>query len=122
MLPVARSSLGRMLLAFLPQGVTAEALAYEAKREKLDREALERELERARKSRLAYADKTVIPGPVCDRERGARLERRGGLRRRAHRPRTPSWRAPNNPAALAAARALRPALAESGAPDLKIAA
>jgi len=61
-LPVARSSLGRMLLAFLPSGVTAEALALEAKKEKLDREALERELERARKSRLAYADKTVIPG------------------------------------------------------------
>jgi DNA-binding IclR family transcriptional regulator len=61
-LPVARSSIGRMLLAFLPAGVTAEALALENKKEKLDREALERELERARKSRLAYADKTVIPG------------------------------------------------------------
>jgi DNA-binding IclR family transcriptional regulator len=61
-LPVARSSLGRMLVAFLPAGVTAEALALEAKKEKLDREALERELERSRKSRLAYADKTVIPG------------------------------------------------------------
>ena len=61
-LPVARSSLGRMLLAFLPAGVTAEALALETKKEKIDREALERELERARKSRLAYADKTVIPG------------------------------------------------------------
>ena len=61
-LPVARSSLGRMLLAFLPAGVTAEALALEARKEKLDREALERELERVRKSRLAYADKTVIPG------------------------------------------------------------
>jgi DNA-binding IclR family transcriptional regulator len=61
-LPVARSSLGRMLLAFLPAGVTAEALALESRKEKLDREALERELERARKTRLAYADKTVIPG------------------------------------------------------------
>ena len=61
-LPVARSSLGRMLLAFLPAGVTAEALALESKRERLDRDALERELERARKTRLAYADKTVIPG------------------------------------------------------------
>ena len=61
-LPVARSSIGRMLLAFLPQGVTAEALAAEVRREKLDRDWLERELERARKSRLAYADKTVIPG------------------------------------------------------------
>ena len=61
-LPVARSSLGRMLLAFLPAAVTAEALALEARKEKLDREWLERELERARKSRLAYADKTVIPG------------------------------------------------------------
>jgi len=61
-LPVARSSLGRMLLAFLPAGVTAESLALEARKEKLDREALERELDRSRKSRLAYADKTVIPG------------------------------------------------------------
>jgi DNA-binding IclR family transcriptional regulator len=61
-LPVARSSLGRMLLAFLPAGVTAEALALESRKEKLDREALGRELERSRKSRLAYADKTVIPG------------------------------------------------------------
>jgi DNA-binding IclR family transcriptional regulator len=61
-LPVARSSLGRMLLAFLPAGVTAEALALETKKEKLDRDALERELDRARKARLAYADKTVIPG------------------------------------------------------------
>jgi len=61
-LPVARSSLGRMLLAFLPAGVTAEALALESKKERLDRDALERELERARKTRLAYADKTVIPG------------------------------------------------------------
>jgi DNA-binding IclR family transcriptional regulator len=61
-LPVARSSLGRMLLAFLPAGVTAEALALEMRKEKLDREWLERELDRSRKSRLAYADKTVIPG------------------------------------------------------------
>src|SRR6185436_2708598 len=30
-LPVARSSLGRMLLAFLPLGVTAEALALESR-------------------------------------------------------------------------------------------
>src|SRR4030095_215013 len=58
-LPVARSSLGRMLLAFLPAGVTAEALALEARKEKPDREALERELERARKARPAYADKNA---------------------------------------------------------------
>ena len=61
-LPVARSSLGRMLLAFLPASVTAEALAAETRKEKLDRDWLARELERARKSRLAYADKPVIPG------------------------------------------------------------
>jgi len=61
-LPVARSSLGRMLVAFLPERVTAETLAQEAKREKIDREAFEREVERARKSRLSYADNTVIPG------------------------------------------------------------
>ena len=61
-LPVARSSTGRMLMAFLPEGVTAEVLAHETRREKIDREWLARELERARKTRLAYADKTVIPG------------------------------------------------------------
>jgi DNA-binding IclR family transcriptional regulator len=61
-LPAARSSTGRMLMAFLPEGVTAEVLAHEARREKTDREWLARELERARKTRLAYADKTVIPG------------------------------------------------------------
>jgi DNA-binding IclR family transcriptional regulator len=61
-LPVTRSSLGRMLLAFLPAAVTGEALAHESRKEKPDGEWLERELERARKSRLAYADKTVIPG------------------------------------------------------------
>ena len=61
-LPVARSSLGRMLVAFLPAGVTAEVIAAEQRREKLDHQAFERELERVRKSRLAYADKSVIPG------------------------------------------------------------
>ena len=61
-LPAARSSMGRVLIAFLPQGVTAEVLAQEARREKIDRDWLERELDRARKTRLAYADKTVIPG------------------------------------------------------------
>src|SRR5258705_3832615 len=53
LLPVARSSLARMLLAFLPTVFTAEALTLEAKKEKLDREALQRELERSRQSRLA---------------------------------------------------------------------
>jgi DNA-binding IclR family transcriptional regulator len=61
-LPVARSSLGRMLVAFLPERVTAETLSQEARREKIDRDAFEREVERARKSRLSYADNTVIPG------------------------------------------------------------
>jgi DNA-binding IclR family transcriptional regulator len=61
-LPIARSSSGRILLAFLPQNVTAEALALEARREKHDRGWLDREVERARKTRLAYADKALNPG------------------------------------------------------------
>ena len=120
-LPVARSSLGRMLLAFLPAGVTAEALALETKKEKLDREWLARELERARKSRLAYADKTVIPGlyATASAVRGwngeavcavALIGADAELARQ------------NNPAALKL-RALCDRLsAEAGASDLKIAA
>jgi DNA-binding IclR family transcriptional regulator len=120
-LPVARSSLGRMLLAFLPSDVTAEALALEARKEKLDREALERELDQSRKSRLAYADKTVIPGlyaassvvrgwnhdAVCS---VALIGSDAELARR------------NNPAALKL-RALCDRLsADAGASDLKVAA
>lgn len=120
-LPVARSSLGRMLLAFLPPGVTAEALAFEAKREKPDREWLERELERARKTRLAYADKTVIPGLHAaasvvlgwNGEAAAAVALIGPDAELAR---------PNNPAALAL-RALCARLSrDAGAPDLKIAA
>jgi DNA-binding IclR family transcriptional regulator len=61
-LPAARSSLGRILLAFLPESVTAETLALEAKRDKIDPAWLEREIARARKTRLTYADKAVNPG------------------------------------------------------------
>jgi DNA-binding IclR family transcriptional regulator len=120
-LPVARSSLGRMLLAFLPAGVTAEALAYEARKEKLDREALERELERARKSRLAYADKTVIPGlyataSVVRGWNGEAVCAAALIGADAELARQ------NNPAALKL-RALCDRLSlEAGAPDLKIAA
>ena len=120
-LPVARSSLGRMLLAFLPSGVTAEALALEIKREKLDHEALERELERARKSRLAYADKTVIPGlyataSVVRSFTGEAVCAAALIGADAELAR------PNNPAALKL-RALCDRLsAEAGATDLKIAA
>lgn len=120
-LPVARSSLGRMLLAFLPAGVTAEALALEARKEKLDRDALERELERSRKSRLAYADKTVIPGlyaassvvrgwsgeAVCS---VALIGSDAELARQ------------NNPAALKLRALCDRVSAEAGAADLKIAA
>ena len=120
-LPVARSSLGRMLLAFLPAGVTAEALALEARKEKLDREALERELERARKSRLAYADKTVIPGlhataSVVRGWNGEAVCAAALIGSDAEIARQ------NNPAALKL-RALCDRLsAEAGAADLKIAA
>jgi DNA-binding IclR family transcriptional regulator len=61
-LPISRSAAGTVLVAFLPQAVTAEALAYEARRESVDREAFAARVERARKTRQAYADNTVIPG------------------------------------------------------------
>jgi DNA-binding IclR family transcriptional regulator len=120
-LPVARSSLGRMLLAFLPEGVTAEALALEARREKLDREWLGRELERARKSRLAYADKTVIPGLHASAsvvlgwsgEAAAAVALIGSHAELAR---------PNNPAALALRVMCDRLSREAGAPDLQIAA
>jgi DNA-binding IclR family transcriptional regulator len=61
-LPISRSALGTTLVAFLPAAVTAEALAAEARRESIDREAFARAVERARKTRLAFADNSVIPG------------------------------------------------------------
>ena len=59
-LPISRSAAGTVLVAFLPQAVTAEALAAEA-RESVDREASSARSS-ARKTRQAYADNTVIPG------------------------------------------------------------
>ena len=120
-LPVARSSLGRMLLAFLPAGVTAEALALEARREKLDREALERELERARKTRLAYADKTVIPGLYATASvvlgwNGEAVAAVALIGPDAELAR------PGNPAALALRGLCERLSRESGAPEFKIAA
>lgn len=61
-LPVSRSATGTMFVAFLPQTVTAEAIATEARREVVDREAFARAVERAKKTRLAFVDNTVIPG------------------------------------------------------------
>jgi DNA-binding IclR family transcriptional regulator len=61
-LPVSRSAVGAVLVAFLPAAVTADVLAAEARRETIDRDAFERVVERARKTRLAFADSTVIPG------------------------------------------------------------
>jgi DNA-binding IclR family transcriptional regulator len=49
-LPVSRSATGAVFVAFLPATVTGEALASEAKRESVDREA------------FAFVDNTVIPG------------------------------------------------------------
>src|SRR3954471_21526346 len=57
-LPVARSATGTIFVAFLPQTMTAEILASEAKRESVDREALARAVERAKKTRLAFVDDT----------------------------------------------------------------
>ena len=61
-LPIARSSTGTMFVAFLPSEVTADAVAAEARRETVDREAFARAVERARKTRLAFVDSSVIPG------------------------------------------------------------
>jgi DNA-binding IclR family transcriptional regulator len=61
-LPVSRSATGTVFVAFLPSTITAELLANEAKREPVDRDVLARNVERARKTRLAFVDNTVIPG------------------------------------------------------------
>ena len=61
-LPVSRSATGTVFVAFLPSTVTAEALNREARRENIDREAFGRAVERVKKTRLAFADNSVIPG------------------------------------------------------------
>ena len=61
-LPVSSSATGTVFVAFLPQTVTADAIAAEARREDVDREAFARAVERAKKTRLAFVDDTVIPG------------------------------------------------------------
>jgi len=71
-LPIFRSATGAVMVAFLPSTVTAEALAAEGRRENVDREAFTRAVERAKRTRLAYVDSSVIPGlsaissPVLD--------------------------------------------------------
>ena len=61
-LPITRSATGAVLVAFLPEAVTADAIAAEARREQVDRQAFARAVERARKTRLASVDNSVIPG------------------------------------------------------------
>ena len=61
-LPISRSATGAVLVAFLPETVTADAIAAEARRETIDRPAFTRVVERARKTRLAFVDSSVIPG------------------------------------------------------------
>ena len=61
-LPISRSATGAVLVAFLPEAVTADAIAAEARREDIDRAAFARAVERARKQRLAFVDSSVIPG------------------------------------------------------------
>jgi DNA-binding IclR family transcriptional regulator len=120
-LPVSRSSLGRMLLAFLPPAMTAEPLANEAKREKIDREWLGDELERARKARLAYADKTVIPGLYAAASVVLGWNGEAACAVALIGPDAELARA-NNPAALALRAMCDRISRESGTPDLKIAA
>lgn len=59
-LPILNSATGTVLVAFLPPAITAEAIAAEGRR--MDRSAFERAVERARKTRLAFVDSSVIPG------------------------------------------------------------
>ena len=61
-LPITRSATGAVLVAFLPEAVTADAIAAEARREDLNRAAFARAVERARKMRLAFVDSSVVPG------------------------------------------------------------
>ena len=61
-LPITRSATGAVLVAFLPEALTADAIAAEARREDVDRPAFARAVERARKQRLAFVDSSVIPG------------------------------------------------------------
>src|SRR5712692_1032804 len=61
-LPISRSATGAVLVAFLPEAFTADAIAAEARREDIDRQAFARAVERARKHRLAFVDSSVIPG------------------------------------------------------------
>jgi DNA-binding IclR family transcriptional regulator len=61
-LPVSRSATGAIFVAFLPDTVTAEALTAESRREPIDRAAFAKVVDRARKTRLAFVDNTVIPG------------------------------------------------------------
>ena len=71
-LPIFRSATGAVMVAFLPTTVTAEAMAAESRRENVDREAFARAVERAKRTRLAFVDSSVIPGlsaiasPVLD--------------------------------------------------------
>jgi DNA-binding IclR family transcriptional regulator len=59
-LPIVNSATGTVFVAFLPPAVTADALAAEGAR--ADRAAFERAVQRARKTRLAFVDSSVIPG------------------------------------------------------------
>lgn len=61
-LPICRSATGAVLVAFLPEAVTADVMAAEMRREQSDRQAFARAVERARKTRLASVDDGVIPG------------------------------------------------------------
>src|SRR5207247_8497798 len=61
-LPISRSATGAVLVAFLPETVTGDAIAAEARREDIDRAAFARAVERARKTRLGFVDSSVIPG------------------------------------------------------------
>ena len=97
-LPISRSAAGTVLVAFLPQAVTAEALAAEARRESIDREAFERAVERAQDPpglRRQHRD----PGARRRGEPDPALERRRGRRGRPHFP-GPRARRASHPAAV----------------------
>lgn len=120
-LPISRSATGMVMIAFLPHSVTSEATAAEARREEVDREAFARAVERAKKTRLAFVDSSVIPGlsavacPILDwnGEAAAAVTLIGPDRDLAK---------PSHPAAQALRTLCDRLSREFGAPELKAAA
>ncbi len=106
-LPIANSATGTVLVAFLPAGVTADAIAAEARR----RQRRPRAIRACRRARTQDAPRVRRQQrhPRARRRRFARaaVERRSGRRRNAHRPRPRARKA--HPSRRADAARLLPA-------------